>query len=108
MTAYSGSAIPFVVINGQYIHAGSPIINPADLSTWSYPDYTPVRGGASVVYDQVNSENGSAWNVLSAQSWWIMTFLTQATGESVSTLAAEYAWSSATKAAVTSDLAALG
>jgi hypothetical protein len=106
VSSYSGGAIPFVVINGQYIHAGSPIINPADLSTWSYS--STGGSGAGTVLGQVNSENGSAWNVLSAQSWWIMAFLTKATGDSVTTLAIEYSWSAATKSAVSADLASLG
>ncbi|HTW40670.1 MAG TPA: DUF929 family protein [Thermoplasmata archaeon] len=106
VTAYSGSAIPFVVINGQYLHAGSPIINPSDLQSWSYSSTGGT--GASTVYSQVNSENGSAWNVVQGQAWWIMTFLTKATGESVGTLAAQYRWSTATQNAVTSDLAQLG
>ena len=103
VSAYSGSAIPFVVLNGQYIHAGSPIINPSDLSSWSYSSTGGT--GASTVLSQVNSENGSAWNVISSQSWWIMAFLTKATGESVSTLAAQYKWSAATQNAVSGYLA---
>jgi thiol-disulfide isomerase/thioredoxin len=106
VTAYSGSAIPFVVINGQYVHASAPIINPGDLQSWSY---SATGGtGAQTVYNQVNAENGSAWNVINTQAYWIMAFLTKATGESVSTLAAQYRWSSATQTAVSNDLSQLG
>jgi hypothetical protein len=109
VTAYSGSAIPFVVINGQYVHASSPIINPADLQSWSLT--SDGQMGPGTILGQVNSENGSsgsAWPVLQTQAWWIMTFLTKATGETVSTLAAQYKWSTATQNAVSSDLSQLG
>jgi thiol-disulfide isomerase/thioredoxin len=106
VTTYSGSAIPFVVINGQYIHAGSPIINPSQLSSYSYGTYG--SAGASAVYNQVNAENGSAWSVISPQAYWVMTFLTKATGDTVASLAAQYHWSSATQSAVSTDLASLG
>jgi hypothetical protein len=106
VTAYSGSAIPFLVVNGQYIHAGTPIINPAGLSDYTYAN-AGTTGGASTVLSQVQNENGTAWSAIQDQAWWIMAFLTKATGESVSTLAAEYHWSAATQSAVTGYLAQL-
>ena len=104
--AYSGSAIPFVVINGQYMHALTPIIQPTELG--QYTDGNTGGTGAQTVLGQVNAENGSAWSVVQSQAWWIMAFLTKATGESVSTLAAEYKWSAATQSAVTGYLAQIG
>lgn len=98
--AYSGGAIPFLVVNGQYIHAGTPIIDPANLESWNYAS-SGTSGGAQTVLSQVQSENGSAWSVLQDQAWWIMAFITKATGEQVSYLATEYGWSAATKSAVT-------
>lgn len=106
VSAYSGSAIPFLVINGQYIHAGTPIINPDNLANWNYASVQSGSSqGATAVFDQVNAENGSAWSVVQDQAWWIMAFITKATGENVSNLAAEYGWSAATKSAVTGYLA---
>ncbi len=104
--AYSGSAIPFVVINGQYMHALTPIINPSDLG--QYTDGNTGGTGAQTVLGQVNAENGTAWSVLQSQAWWVMAFLTKATGETVSTLATEYKWSAATQSAVTGYLAQIG
>jgi len=104
VAAYSGSAIPFVVINGQYIHAGSPIIDPNNLASWNYAS-SSTSGGASTVLSEVQSENGTAWQVVQAQAWWIMAFITRATGDSVTSLASEYGWSAATKSAVTGYLA---
>lgn len=108
--AYSGSAIPFLVINGQWIHAGTPIINPQALSSFS--DANTGGSGASTVLSQVVSENGtsgSAWNVVSTQAYWIMTYLAKASGATnsagVAYLATAYHWTSATRTAVTNDLA---
>jgi hypothetical protein len=106
VTSYGGGSIPFVVLNGQYIHAGSSLINPANLETWNYANSN--GGGAGTVLSQVQSENGSAWSVISGQAWWIMAFLTKASGQSINTLATQYSWSAATKSAVTSDLAQIG
>ncbi|MGI0071844.1 MAG: DUF929 family protein [Thermoplasmata archaeon] len=104
--AYSANSIPFVVINGQYVHGGTPVIQPSLLTDWSYGSAGPT--GPAQVLSQVNSENGSAWSVVQTQAWWTMAFLTKGTGESVATLAAQYSWSSATKAAVAADVAQLG
>jgi len=104
--AYSGGAIPFLVVNGQYVHAGTPLINPQLLSAYTYGSAGST--GAATVLSQVNSENGSAWNVLNAQAWWIMAYIVKGTGGSVSSLAAQYGWSAATKSAVNSDVGLIG
>lgn len=106
VSSYSGGAIPFVVINGQYIHATSPIIQPSDLSAYSYS--ATGGNGAATVLGQVQTENGSAWSVVEQQAWWMMAFLVKGTGESVSTLATQYSWSSATRTAVNLDVDELG
>ena len=106
VSAYSDNAIPFLVINGQYIHAATPIIDPATLSNYTYS--ASGGDGNSLVLGQVNSESGSAWNATQDQAWWIMTFLVKATGDSVSSLATQYGWSTQTRNAVTGDLASLG
>jgi Domain of unknown function (DUF929) len=106
VSAYSGDSIPFVVINGQYIHGGTYIIYPPDLSAYTYSSTGGT--GASTMLSQVQSENGSGWNVVSTQAWWMMAFLTKASGDSVTTLASEYHWSATTKSEVTSFLSQLG
>src|SRR5208283_5231722 len=35
VSAYSGSSIPFVVINGQYVHGGATLIQPNDVSSYT-------------------------------------------------------------------------
>jgi hypothetical protein len=106
VSAYSGGSIPFVVLNGQYVHAQATIINPADLQSYSIGTYGVY--GANEVLNQTTSESGAAWNVISGQAWWVMAFLTKASGDSVSSLAAQYHWSSATQSAVSNDLNQIG
>ncbi len=103
VTAYSGGSIPFLVIDGRYVHGGSTIVNPASLSQYSYVNSGTT--GWSQVQSQVINENGTAWNAISGQAWWIMAYLAKSTGLPVSQLATTYHWSSATKNAVSYDLA---
>ncbi|MFZ0890899.1 MAG: DUF929 family protein [Thermoplasmata archaeon] len=101
VAAYSGNSIPFLVINGQYVHGGSQLIAPTLLSTWNFANSGGT--GAATVLTAVNSESGQPWNIVQVQAWWIMAFLVKATGDSVSQLATQYSWSSATAAGVSSD-----
>jgi len=110
VAAYSGSSIPFLVVNGQWIHAGTPIFNPQTLSSYTYS--IAGSSGATTVYGQVHSENGSsgsAWPAVSTQAYWIMAFIAKACGatnsDGAAWLATHYSWSSATRTAVTNDLA---
>lgn len=104
--AYSGGSIPFLVINGQYVHGGSSIIDPTLLASYTY---SATGGtGASTVLQQVQQENGTAWSVISTQAWWIMAFLAKSSGSSVATLASEYGWSSTTKSEVSGFVGQLG
>jgi len=107
--AYSGSSIPFLVVNGQWIHAGTPITNPTGLASYTYSQSSGT--GAGVVFGQVQSENssgGSAWPAVAPQAYWIMAYLAHACGATnsggVAWLATQYHWSTSTRAAVTSDL----
>lgn len=103
--AYSGSpsSIPFVAVNGQYIHGGSTVIDPTTLSAYTYSSTSGT--GAGQVANQVRTENGPAWTAISPQAYWIMAYLTKATGAPVGYLASEYHWSSTVRAGVTADLA---
>jgi len=103
VTAYSGGSIPFVVINGQYVHGGSTVIDPSTLSTWAGGN----NGGAPAVQTSVSGESGAPWSAVQTQAWWIMAFLAKASGESVSQLASQYSWSSSTQSQVAADVAAI-
>jgi thiol-disulfide isomerase/thioredoxin len=102
VTAYSGGAIPFVAIDGKYVHGGATLISPATLS-----NYTAT--GASLVMNSVRSESGAPWAAVEDQAWWIMAMLAKSCGESVSVLANATTphWSTATRDAVATDLAEL-
>ena len=97
VSAYGGSAIPFYVINGQYVHGGSTLVNPQPLQSYA-------GSGASQVQSQVQAGSGPAWNAISSQAYWVMAFLAKSTGTSVGTLASELHWSSATESAVAYDV----
>lgn len=101
--AYSGGSIPFVVINGQYVHASASLVNPSLLSNYAYT-------GANTVLQQVDSESGPAWSAVSAQAWWMMAIMAKSAGATPSNLASQpyYAsWTSADQSNVASDLAQL-
>jgi hypothetical protein len=100
--AYSGG-IPFVVVNGQYIHTSS-FVSPPSLSTWADGN----NGGASAVQSSVSTESGAPWSVIQTPAWWLMAYIAKATGEPVATLASTYHWTTATQNAVTGDLNQIG
>jgi thiol-disulfide isomerase/thioredoxin len=97
--AYSAGSIPFLVVNGQYVHGGSTIVDPALLASYTYSQTG--GSGAGTMLSQVQTENGSGWNVVSDQAWWIMAVLTVSSGKSVQQLATEYGWSKTTQNEVT-------
>ncbi len=103
VSAYSGSSIPFVVINGQYVHGGSSLISPGDVNT-----YTTTQ-----LEQQVGAANGGAWSVVQGQTWWMMAFIAKSAGATPANLAqqpyysgwgANAVWGSSTQSSVSSDL----
>ena len=113
VTAYSGSSIPFVAINGQYIHGGSTLIAPSDMATWS----DGANGGTSTVSTDVLQETGTPWTVIQGQAGWICAYVLKSNGYSTvaSFLAAnpalsapgKYQWTSAMTGLVNGDLSQL-
>lgn len=102
VSAYSGSAIPFVVINGQYVHGsatgGGTIINPSDVS-----GYTTTQ-----MEQNVSSESGAPWTIVQGQTWWMMAFLAKSCGATPNNLSNQpyyHTWSASTRTSVASDLA---
>ncbi|HXW66961.1 MAG TPA: DUF929 family protein [Thermoplasmata archaeon] len=98
VSAYSGGTIPFLVVNGQYVHAQSQLIYPQNLQDWA-------GTGASTVLSDVQGESGGPWTAVQFQAWWIMAFMAKSTGAPVSQLAASLHWSSATTSGVEADFA---
>ena len=105
VTAYSGGSIPFLVVNGQYIHGGSYLVDPSTLAVWAGGS----NGGATAVQTAVLNEDtsaGSPWLQIQTQAWWVMAFMAKSTGVPIGTLALEVSphWTSATQTAVQNDL----
>jgi hypothetical protein len=110
VSAYSGSSIPFVAINGQYIHGGASLIDPSTLSTWSV-------NGASTVANDVLTETGQPWSIIQGQAAWICAFVLKSNGYSTvaeftsanPTLVrpSDYQWTTPMQNLVNSDLAQL-
>jgi thiol-disulfide isomerase/thioredoxin len=97
VSAYSGNAIPFLVINGQYIHTGGSLISPGQVSSFT----------TTQMEQQVSTENGSAWTVVQGQAWWMMAFIAKSDGATPGNLAQQpyySAWSAPTRSSVASDL----
>jgi hypothetical protein len=103
VTSYGDNSIPFVVINGEYIHGGTSLISPVSLQDWA----NGANGGAAAVQTAVSGENtaaGSPWLQVETQAWWLMAFMVESCKVSVGQLAMEYHWSSATQQQVMADL----
>ena len=98
LNTYSGGSIPFLVVNGQYVHGGATLVNPAYLQNYA-------GSGASAVLQSVYTETGTPWTVVQGAAWWVMAYMAKASGETVSALAAQYHWTTATANAVSGDLA---
>ncbi len=111
VSAYSGSSIPFVVINGQYIHAGASLINPDDLSSYATG---PSGNGAPQVATSVLTESGNAWTVEQGQAAQICAWVLMSNGySSVSSFLASnpslkdptnYQWTTTMQGLVQADL----
>jgi len=99
--AYSGSAIPFVVINGQYVHGSG-------TGAGSLIDPGSVQSNTTAQMEVgVSNEAGYPWQVEQAQTWYIMAFLAKACGATPANLASQpyySGWSSSTKTSVADDL----
>ena len=95
VSSYSGGSIPFVVVGGQYVHAGTTLVDPANLSNWT-------RTGASTVMNDVRNETGQPWTAVQDQAWWIMAFLARCAGMKADSLPAS--WTSSDKLNVGEDL----
>ncbi|MCI4353975.1 MAG: hypothetical protein L3K06_01245 [Thermoplasmata archaeon] len=68
ISAYdSGGSIPFLVINGQYIHVGT-IVTPTDLAP-----LTPQQ-----VAGQLQNQSGLAWNAVSPAAFMMEAFIVKA------------------------------
>ena len=102
VSAYSGGAIPYVVVNGQYVHGSG-------VGSGSLIDPTLVQGYTTAAMEQnVSSESGPQWSIVQGQTWWVMAFLAKSCGATPSDLPSQpyySGWSASTKTSVANDLA---
>lgn len=102
--AYSGGSIPFLVVNGQYVHAQSQLIYPQDLATWA-------TSGAGAVLSSVQAANGGPWSAVSFQAFWVMAFITRSvesnTGVGFTQLASDLGWNTTIRTGIQTDLNAI-
>jgi hypothetical protein len=100
-SAYA-SGIPFLVINGQYVHTTS-LIDPSQISSFS----------TTQMQQQVGSASGTGWTIVQGQTWWMMAFIAKSAGATPGDLAQQpyysawgnsAVWGSNTQSSVASDL----
>ena len=84
VSTYSGGSIPFVVIGGKYVHAGSSLVDPRALQT------NGVSMTDAQVQAQMNNESGPAWNAISPAAFAMMAIMLKADGGQPSTV--ESSW----------------
>lgn len=121
VSAYSGNAIPFLAVNGRYIHGGSSLVNACLLLNYE-------GSGAGNVASSVLTESGVPWSGatnncygttvtvagINIQAGWVTAFMVHSAGYSTvaSFLAAypalsnpaKYQWTSTMTGLVNSDL----
>jgi hypothetical protein len=89
VTAYSGGSIPFLVVDGKYIHSGASLISPTNWQNLS-------GSGAGKLQTAVTSQSGWEWPLVEVPATWIMALLakaiTDSSGTPFGTLASEHGW----------------
>ncbi len=77
VSAYSGSAIPFMAINGQFVHGGSTLLSPSSFASWANGQ----NGGTGTVSTAVLQESGGApWDTVQPQAAWICAYVLKSNG----------------------------
>lgn len=97
VSAYA-NGIPFIVVNGQYIHTGT-LVAPTSLSSWA----NGAGGGTTTVAQSVQTTSGTPWSAISTSTFWLMAYMAKATGVPIGTLASENGWPTGITSSVTSD-----
>jgi len=104
VSAYAGGSIPFLVINGVYVHGGATIIQPSAVASYS----------TTTMQQDVGSATGQPWSIVQVQTWWMMAFMAKSAGATPGNLAQQpyysgwsnaAVWGSNTQSTVASDLA---
>jgi len=92
VTAYSGGSIPFMVVDGKYVHYGSSLIPASDFSNLSGGR----NGGAGYLAGSVLNERNWPWADVEDSACWMMAFIAKEvianTGTPIATIASEKGW----------------
>ncbi len=107
LSSYS-NGIPFVVLNGQFVHLGS-LVNPICLQPWA----AGANGGNGAVQTSVATEapatqGGNPWSCVSPQAYWIAALLAFSTGQQITTLKNSYGWNATDTSAIQTDFNLIG
>ncbi len=107
LSSYS-TGIPFVVLNGQYVHLGS-LANPACLQPWA----AGANGGNAAVETSIANEapagsSGNPWTCISDQAYWTAALLAFSTGQQITTLKTTYGWNVTDTSAIQTDFSLIG
>lgn len=104
LTSYDPNVgIPFVVINGQYVHSGT-LVDPNCLQPW----WAGSNGGNlavknSVVNETAAGSGGNPWNCVSSATYWMAAMIALSTGQQLTTLKNSYLWNSTTLGHIQTD-----
>lgn len=78
VSAYDSTGIPFVVVNGQYIHAGT-LVDPSQLAGLN----------ATTIQGQIAQHQGVAWNAVQSQGYFLLAYLVKANGGQPTSIATD-------------------
>lgn len=78
VSAYDTSGIPFLVINGQFIHSGSLVSAGGNGASDNMSQLQGLSGAQ--VMGQINNQSGPAWNAISPAAWVLMAYIVHANG----------------------------
>ena len=82
VSAYDTGGIPFLVINGQYVHTGT-IVNQPGANGFTLNEYTFAQ-----IMGNLNNQSGPAWDIVSTAAYWLLAFLVKANNGNPANVAA--------------------
>ena len=82
VSAYGQPGIPFIVINGQFYHAGSLIPTQPTDNMSQLQGLSPQQ-----VLGQISNQSGPAWNAISPAAYLLMAFILKTDGNQPASVA---------------------
>jgi hypothetical protein len=72
VSAYDTGGIPFIALNGQYVHTGTTVNQPG-ANGFTLNQYTFAQ-----IMGDLNNQSGPAWDLISPGAYWLCAFLVKA------------------------------